>query len=459
MNAVLLIAIPLLAAFLSIFSKKLAPYLLIIVSFSQVILLAFVPKEVILIGGYASPYGITLILDTFSLYALYVVNALFFIIAVLNIKEYKHLSTILLVALTGLNGLLLTGDLFNLFVFLEITGISAYLITSTNNKPVHTFNYLVAGTVGSSLYLLGLIILYSMFGTLNMASMAEALNGINAMYVAFPFLLMFIGLGVEAKLLPFNSWVKGILGNSNKLTGPMIAAVYASASLFVFGRVLTEVFVMSDQLMLIVSLILGFSILAGEAMAYSSTKIRQILLFSSVAQAGIAVLVFSFGFVGYGLLFVGLNGLSKLIMFLVINHVSDRFGSDDVTDFKGIFMNNKIIGVGFSIVVLSVLGLPLFAGFYIKLGILTELINANNFVFPAIILISSVVEGVYFIKLLIKLWYTDAEPREVKFEAPLVYVVLITSIVFVLFGLYWAPLTDFINLLVRLEGGFASWLV
>lgn len=459
MSGLLLIVIPLLAAFLSILSKKLAPFILVVVSLLLVVLLFFVPEETIMIGGFTAPYGITLVVDTFSLYALFVINILFFIVAVLNFKDYQKLSTVLLVSLTGLNGLLLTGDLFNLFVFLEITGISAYLITSTNKKPVHTFHYLVAGTVGSSLYLLGLIILYSMFGTLNMSDMATQLVGVDKMYVAFPFLLMFIGLGVEAKLLPFNAWVKGVLGNSNKLSGPMIAGVFASASLFVFGRLLTEVFVMSDQLMLIVSVILGFSILAGEAMAYSSTKVRQILLFSSIAQAGIAVLVFSYGFVGFGLLFVGLNGFSKIVLFLVVNHVTHQLGTDEVDDFKGIFNKNILVGIGFSVVVLSILGLPLFAGFYVKIGILKELFAAGNLVFPAIILISSVVEGVYFIRLLINLWYSKEDSKNVSFNDSLIYVVIVIAIVFVILGVYYTPFTNFTNLLVGFKGGFISWLL
>lgn len=447
MNAVLLVAIPLLAAFLSILSKKVAPYLLLAVSFALIILLGYLPLEVIPIGGYAAPYGIALVLDNFSLYALYIVNVLFFFVIVINFCNFKRLSTILLVALAGLNGLLLTGDLFNLFVFLEITGISAYIITTTNRKPLHTFHYIVAGSVGSSLYLLGVIILYNMFGTLNMADLASTMTTLNvsATNVAFPFLLMFIGLGVEAKLLPFNGWVKGILGTSNKFSGPMIASVYATASLFVFGRLLTSVFIISDQLLLIVSLVLGFSILAGEAMAYNSTKTREILLFSSVAQAGIAVLVFTHGFIGYGLLFVGLNGFSKLILFLVMNHVSDELGTDEVSELSGIFRKNKLVGAGTTVAVLNILGLPLFAGFFVKVGILYSLFTIDNYVFPAIILISSVVEGIYFIKLLIELWFNKNEARTIQFELPLIYLVVVVAVMLIAFGLYWTPFSDFVD--------------
>jgi len=459
MSAVLLIVIPLLAAFLSILSKKLAPYIMIIVSFTLIILLAFIPEETVVIGGFTAPYGISLVADTFSIFTLYVINVLFFLVAVINVAKYKKLSTILLVAMAGLNGLLLTGDLFNLFVFLEITGISAYLITVTNNKPLHTFHYLVAGTVGSSLYLLGIVILYNMFGTLNIADLSNAMIGVDPVNVAFPFLLMFIGLGVEAKLLPFNAWVKGILGNSNILSGPMIAGIFASASLFIFGRLLTELFIMSDELTLIVSVVLGFSILAGEAMAFSSTKARQILLFSSIAQAGIAVLVFSYGFTAFGLLFVALNGFSKIVLFLVINHVSDEFGSDKVDDLKGIFLKNVAVGIGFTIVVLSILGMPLFAGFYVKIGILTELFDSGDIVFPAIILISSVVEGVYFIKLLIALWYSNDEAREVRFDFKLSYLVVVIALLFIVFGVYWTPFDEFISLIIGVKGGIFTWLV
>jgi len=455
MNAVLMIIIPLLVAFISILFKKIAPYLLLTVSLGLIVLLGFLPQETITIGGFAAPYGISLVLDNYSITALYIVNILFFVVVALNIVKYKKLSTILLVALAGLNGLMLTGDLFNLFVFLEITGISAYLVTTTNKKPLHTFNYLVAGTVGSSLYLLGLIILYNMFGTLNMVDLATELTTLNvsAMEVALPFLLMFIGLGVESKLLPFSSWVKGVLGTSNSLSGPMIAAVYAAASLFVFGRLLTEVFIISDQLLLVISAIITFSIVAGETAAYSSSKAREILLFSSIAQAGIAVLVFANGYVGLGVLFVSLNAFSKLVLFTVVNYANESVGSDEVKDLQGLFVNNKLVGISFTVAILSILGLPLFAGFYAKIGILAELFDTGSYFFPAVILLSSVIEGVYFIKLLVKLWFSEEKVVNVRFNYSIIYVVVVVAMLLVIFGLYIEPLQNHLGLLVSIVKG------
>ena len=458
MSAILLIVIPLLAAFISILFKKASSYILLVVSFASVILLNYIPLEVITIGGFAAPYGINLVLDSYSLIGLYVVNSLFFLVVSLNCVRFKKMSTILLVSLAGLNGLLLTGDLFNLFVFIEVSGIAAYLITTTNKKPLATFNYLVAGTVGSSLYLLGLIILYAMFGTLNMADLANeiAISGVSANTTAFPFLLMFIGLGVEAKLLPFNSWVKGILSTSNALSGPMIASVYAAAIGFIFGRLLTDLFIFEGTLLLIISVILAFSIIAGEAMAFTSNKVREILLFSSVAQAALVVVVFMSGFTGWAVYLVIGNAAAKLVLFLITNIATKQLGNDDLTTFKGLFVNNKVVGIAFTVVTLSVIGLPMFFGFVLKMNILENMFIAGNYVWPVIILVTSVIEGIYFIRLLLNLWYKENDLPDVKFEFALKYVVVIISVLLIIFGVYTAPVTDSVdNLTVihHIEGG------
>jgi len=369
--------------------------------------------------------------------------------------NYKKISSILLVALAGLNGLLLTGDLFNLFVFIEVSGIAAYLITTTNKKPVATFHYLVLGTVGSSLYLLGLIILYAMFGTLNMEDLAVQItaSGATGAQTALPFLLMFIGLGVEAKLLPFNSLVKGILGNSNKLSGPMIASVYATAMALVFGRLLSSVFVFSDQLMLIITVVVVFSIVAGEAMAYASTRLREILLFSSIAQAALVVLLFALGLTGFALLLAVVNGFSKLVLFLVVNHIEQETKTDELNELKGIFSKNKVVGAGFTVTVLSVLGLPLFVGFIVKMNVLVELVKADNFIIPIVILVSSVVEGVYFMKMLVKMWYSKHDVKEIKFDLVTKYVVVLIALLLTVFGVYFEPLRELMSTIVSLTVG------
>lgn len=445
MSAILLIAIPLLAAFLSILSKKIAPVLLLLAVAINLVIVWFIPSGVVILGGFEFPYGINLLFDTYSKIAILLVNGLFFIVILLNILKYKKLSSVLLVALAGLNGLLLTGDLFNLFVFLEIAGIAAYLISTTNKKPLATFNYLVIGTVGSSLYLFGLMILYSMVGTLNMMDLIHKIQitGIPYSKLILPFLLMFIGLGVEAKLLPFNAWIKGILKHSNTLTGPMFASVYAAAISLVLGRLINNLFVFEGKLLLVVTVLLIAGVVIGEAMAFASTKAREILLFSSISQACITVLLFVNGIVIWAVYLVIANAISKLVLFLVINKATHETKNDEVNALQGLFVKNILVGIAFTVAALSVMGLPLFVGFVVKMNYLTHLALAGQMVIVGLILVASVVEGIYFVKLLLKLWFPGENEIHVKFNTSYKLVFALVTILIVIFGTYTSPLDSF----------------
>lgn len=448
--AILLIAIPLLAAFLSILSKKFAPYLLLLVSLINIILLFyFVPNGIVVIGGFEMPFGINLFVDSFSRIGLGLLNVLFIVIVVLNIQEFKKYSSVLLVALAGLNGLLLTGDLFNLFVFLEISGIAAYLITTSNKKPIATFRYLIIGAVGSSLYLFGLIILYGMFGTLNLMDMVHFIqaNNVDPSQLVLPVLLMFIGLGVEAKLLPFNSWVKGVLKDSNTLSGPMIAAVYAATISFVFGRIINNLFSLAlvGNLLTVVVGLLVVGLFIAEAMAYSSSKTREILLFSSIAQASIVTLLFVNGVVVWAVYLIIANALSKTVMFLVINKAAKDSGTDELKGLQGLFSNNVLVGIAFSVATLSILGLPLFVGFVVKMNYLSELIGGGQLLVVAVILLASIVEGLYLVKMLIKLWIGKDKPVEVKYNTSFKLVFVVIAVLMILFGTFTSPLDQYDN--------------
>lgn len=443
MSAILLVAVPLLVAFLSILFKKISPYLLLGVTVFNIVLLLVLSDGFVIIGGFDQPLGINLLLDMYSRLGLLLINVLVFVIAFLNLKKYEKYSSILLLAIAGLNGLILTNDLFNLFVFLEISGIAAYLITTSNKKPVGTFHYLVLGVVGSSLFLFGVVILYSMFGTLNMVGMIQEIQlANNYKELILPFILMFIGLGVEAKLLPFNSWAKGVLGKSNTLSGPMIAGVYAGAMGFVLGRLITNLFMFEGTLLTVVIVILAVGIVMGDAMAFASNKVREVLLFSSIAQASIVALLFVNGVIIWAVYLIIANALSKTVMFLVINKATKDVGSDDIDKLKGLFSNNVVVGVAFTLVTLSVMGLPLLVGFVVKLNFLTVLASNNQIWLIAVILVAAIVEGIYFVRLLVKLWYKDGNEIDVKYNTSFKVVFVIIALALLTFGTYSTPLKN-----------------
>ncbi len=432
MNPVVLIALPLILAFLSILKKSVANYLLAAAVVFNVVVSLTLSKGSYIIGGFKPPFGIRLVLDGFNLYGVVLLNVFFALCIYLAFDKAVAISSILLVGLAALNGMLLTGDLFNLFVFLEIAAIAGYMIVATTKKMVGVFNYMIMATVGSSLYLLGIVILYAQYGTLNMAEMSNRMSG--GVISSVPLIFIFIGLGVETKLFPMNGWVKGVLKHSDALTGPMIASVYAGVMLMVFGRLMTDVLVLNDSLKLAFSIIAAVTIIAGESSAFSSKTIREILLYSSVAQSGMAVILFVNGLVAAAMMVVFGNVVAKFIMFLIAGHLAGtviRTGeneadtvvsADDMYHLRGVFKKNPLNGLAFSIAGLSLMGLPMFFGFAVKLNALLALFDQGLWWIPVIVLVASLVEGAYILRMLVILWNPGAEGvLSVEADEPIFY--------------------------------------
>jgi formate hydrogenlyase subunit 3/multisubunit Na+/H+ antiporter MnhD subunit len=131
---ILLIALPLLLSFLSLMIKNKAKELLYLAAILNVAILTIVNKGVTVIGGFEAPFGITLVVDNYSYIGIWIVNVLFLMTLIISKDSIKNYASVLLVAMAGLNGMILTGDIFNLFVFLEITSIKAYILASKNDN-------------------------------------------------------------------------------------------------------------------------------------------------------------------------------------------------------------------------------------------------------------------------------------------------------------------------------------
>jgi len=126
-------------------------------------------------------------------------------------------------------------------------------------------------------------------------------------------------------------------------------------------------------------------------------------------------------------------------LFIITNQAVDELGNDDVDSLKGLFVNNKVVGVAFTVASLSAMGMPLFLGFVVKMNVLGDLFAEGNLLMPALILITSVVEGIYFVRLLIKLWYKEDNLPEVYYDFTLKYVVVVVALLLMVFGVYSAP--------------------
>jgi len=417
MNPVLLIAIPLLGAFLAVTIKKADKVFLSIAALANLIInviiaAAYTMPRIYEMGGFKPPFGISLVLDGYSLAGILLLNVVFALILFMSYQHVGKYAVVLSIALAALNGVILTGDLFNLFVFMEIAAIAAYIITTANKGLKHTFNYLVLGTLGSGLFLFGIVLIYNMFGSLNIADIQDKINASEVPVtgaMALPLVLIFAGLSVEAKLIPFGGWVKGVIREANSLVGTMIVSAYALAVLLVFGRLAGTIFVLSDGLMIAFTVIAAATLVFAEASAFSRKSLREVLLFSSIAQSGLSVILFVNGLTLPAVLVLVNNVVSKLILFTIAGKLADDLGTDEIASIKGVFSKYPVLGVGFSVAAMSLIGLPLFFGFTVKVNALIGLFAAGNIWLPIVILLTAVVEGAYYIRILANLWNTGEE--------------------------------------------------
>lgn len=407
-NPVLTIAFPLILAFTKIMYRKVANYFLVAGTLLNVFLVFLMKEGQYLMGGYGPPFGIVLRVDAYALYSMIVLNVLFAALMILVTKKAENLTSSSLIALAALNGLIMTGDLFNLFVFLEIATIAAFIIASSNKRYHYAFHYMVAAIIGSTFYLLGLILLYNQYGTLNMAKM-KALMDVSQGSSGVALLLIFVGLAVEVKLLPFAGWAKGVLNNADEWIGPLIGAIYGGVMLIVLGRLFTDVFVLTPRMTLLFSLIALFTLIGGEAAAYDSESIRGLLLYSSIAQAGMATLLILNGYAALSFVLILSTMVSKYVMFLIAGYIVEAKGEDKIQGLGGLFRDNPLHGLTFTVAGMSIIGMPLFLGFFVKLNILYNLMANHGYVLPALVLVAALVEGIYMLRMLLNLWRPERE--------------------------------------------------
>ncbi len=417
MNPVFLIAIPLLAALLAVFLKRIDKVLLGIaavlnVAAGIVVAALYSGPQTIIIGGFKPPFGISLLLDGYSLAGVLLLNVVFALIILMSFKHVGKYAVVMSIAMAALNGVILTNDLFNMFVFMEIAAIAAYILTTQSKGFKHTFNYLVIGTLASGLFLFGIVLLYNMFGSLNLmdiqSKMAASTVNVQSALI-LPLVLMFAGLSVETKLIPFGGWVRGVLKNANPLVGTTMLSAYAFAMLMLFGRLFGTVFVISDGLLIAFSVIAAITLVFAEASAFSKKNMREVLLFSSIAQSGLAVVLFLYGLVLPAVLVLVSNVASKLVLFTIAGKLANDLGTDEINEMRGVFTKYPMIGIGFTVASMSLIGMPLFFGFAAKANALIALFNVGNIWMPIVILLMAVVEGAYFIRMITKLWNPGEE--------------------------------------------------
>lgn len=320
---------------------------------------------------------------------------------------------------SALLGMVVTGDLFNLYVFLEIASITAYTLIAAGGgtAALASFRYLLIGTVGASFYLLGLAYIYSLTGTLNMLDMAARLPAAgapSAIVVAVAFIVT--GFGLKMALFPMHGWLPDAYTYAPSAASALLASLMTKVSAFALLRLLYGVLWPTIAPMALpLTPLLGYAavgaILLGSAMALAQTDLKRLLAYSSIGHLGYVALGVALGnrngLIG-AMLHILAHATMKGCLFLVAGGVSYRFGARNVAVLRGLGARMPVTSTAFVIAALSMIGVPPTAGFFSKWYLLLGSLDAGQFLFAAVLLLSSLLNAWYFFRLIEDMYFGHA---------------------------------------------------
>lgn len=426
-------------------------------------------------GGYEMPLGIEFVIDTVNALILVLIGLIGFLTMLFSdhfsigddLLKKSGANTVLVLLVVGLLGMTSTGDVFNLYVFLEITSLSAYCLIALGGDRgvVSAYRYMLVGTIAATFYLLGVAVLYANTGTLNMADMAVLLDGGDkdpAMLIAIA--LLIAAFGIKMALFPFHGWQPSAYTYAQSGARPLISGVMGKIPAYAMFRYLYCVygtdFSYMKPILLLVGIMSVFSMLYGSIRAIAQTDIRKILAYSSVAQIGYISLGFAIGtpiaLAGAFLHMLG-HAFMKGGLFFCTGAIKYKYGTVDINDFGRIYKKMPLTAGLLVVAALSMIGIPPTAGFFSKWYLAVGAAGQQDWIYLAVLVISSLLNAVYFFRLIEKVFIEQpreavtAEPEAIR-ELPVKMLIpIVVCFVAILgIGLFNAKIVDV--LMMTLEG-------
>jgi len=368
------------------------------------------------LAGWAPPSGIELVLDPLSGFMATLVSGIGLLAAFYSGPYFTGWATrrvgtfysVYCLLVVGLQGIVITGDLFNLYVFLEISSLAAYALLSQGGSRaiVAVFRYLLIGTVAASFYLIGVGYLYAMTGTLNMADMASRLpDSVDSPVLVVAASFIVIGLAIKAALFPLHGWLPDAYTYAPGPVIGFIAAVMTKVSAYALYRILYFVFDAAGprEPILLLGWAAVIAVVAGSLMALAQKDVQRMLAYSSIGQMGYIMLGIAIGTpiaLAGALLHVLNHAVMKGCLFMAVNGIQWKLGVFRVKDFTGMAARLPLTMAAFTVAALSMIGLPPTAGFFSKYYLALAAIESGQWAFLVALVLSSLLGAVYFFRVM-----------------------------------------------------------
>lgn len=426
----LFVAVPLAAAFLTaMFSEKLRSIATLIANCTTVLLLALAiasigHTQIYQVGKWPIPLGINMVLDGLSELLLLTISTVSFAAMLFSIRymerytaKSKYLSLFLLMV-AGMNGVVLSGDIFNLFVFLEIASIASYALVGfgcEHEELEASFKYMVLGSVASLFVLFAVAMIYGNTGTLNMVYISEyiASHKLNT-GLMFALGLFITGFGLKAALVPFHAWLPDAHPSAPAPISAMLSGVLIKAlGVYALIRVVFNLYGVSEVLGWVLIALGAVSMIIGVFLAVGQWDFKRLLAYHSISQMGYVVLG-----IGIGALILArggnrawaalaiLGGLFHLInhavfkslLFLTSGSVEMSTGTRQLKQLGGLAQKMPLTRAACTIASAAIAGVPPFNGFWSKLLIVIAAVQGGFYWLAAATVLVSLVTLISFLK-------------------------------------------------------------
>ncbi len=415
------------------------------------------------IGSWPPPWGIEYRVDRLSSFVLVLVSGIAAVVlpysrasieAEIEPQQHYLFYTMFALCLTGLLGMTITGDAFNIFVFLEVSSLSTYVLialSSDRRALLASYQYLIMGTIGATFIVIGVGLLYLMTGTLNLADMAHRLaplRGTRPVLAALAFLT--VGISLKAAVFPLHQWLPNAYAYAPSAVSAFVAATATKVALYVLMRYYFTVFGETQvferlpmQGMLLVLALAGM--FGASTVAIFQADMKRLFAYSSVAQVGYIILGLSLGTAtGLTASIVHLfnHAVTKGAIFMLLGGIAVSAGGVTLARIQGLARSMPIASFGIVICGLSLIGVPGTAGFISKWVLVQAAIERGQWWLVFMIVLSSLLAIVYVWRF-VEAAYFGTPPADAPPIARMRWQLLAPSVVLVAATIYFGIDTSF----------------
>jgi multicomponent Na+:H+ antiporter subunit D len=410
-------------------------------------------------GGWDAPWGIEVVINPLSAFMLVVISFVCLLILIYSLSSLEWelpekgigwYYTIFLLLVASMMGMAITNDLFNMYVFIEVTGIAACALVLAKGGRMATeasFKYLLLATVGSGFVLTGIALIYLITGHLNIPYVAAEFA---RSYTQYPYLIwtvlsfFLVGFGIKSALFPLHVWLPDAHSSAPTTSSAVLSGLVVKAYIvalvkfyfLIFGfELLDQIFIRHMILVMATSAILG-----GSMFAFVQLNLKRRLAYSSVAQIGYIFLGIGLGSpigLAAGILHIFNHAVMKSLLFMAAGAIYRQTGEKNVNHLQGVGYKMPITMGAFTIAAFSMVGLPLFSGFISKWWLAQGSIQAGMPIFVGLIILSGLLNASYFLPIVWQAFFVldGAEPKtftidKIPFSMTFSMVVLALAVIY-----------------------------